>query len=117
MGYPTAGTPGDSVSSPSPSPLGAEGGVDELTRKCRAQMEIPANRRNEYSSTRFGNDAVLDTKELREEVATRYQNSGQQIDGYNVCTLQNGTNRGELRVMKEGATVKMTHALFNIIKR
>jgi len=51
-------------------------------------------------------NAILDTRELREEVAIRYRNSGENL-GYEIRALMNGRRVGELRLFKQGVPVRM----------
>lgn len=63
---------------------------------------------NDYASIRHAPKAILDTRELREEVAIRYANSGQ---GYEIRTLEGGRRAGEQRLFKNGAPAIMKRSL------
>jgi len=62
---------------PSPSPVPAA--EDLLTTRCAYQLRT--THANDYASPKHHPNAILDTRELREEVARRYMNSEQNL-GY-----------------------------------
>ena len=110
MGFPYEGTP-SSLASPYPAPV-AE---DLLTTRCINQMIT--KHANDYPSGKHGPDAILDSRELREEVARRYLDSGQNLPTYTVRKLESGRSSGELRIFKNGAPAIMNRMLFEIIRR
>jgi hypothetical protein len=88
---------------------------DELTERCQNQLNNGVNGRD-YASQSHDNDAVLHTKELREEVAIRYLARGGNLANTTVRTLQSGTFSGELRVCRYDTPMNMNRAFFNIIR-
>lgn len=87
---------------------------DELTERCQNQINYGARR--DYASQSHDDDAILDTRELREAVALRYLERNGNLANTIVRPLQSGSFSGELRVFLNGAPMNMTGALFNIIR-
>ena len=104
----------NSTNTPTPAPA-PEVPADLLTTRCQNQL-INGTAGKDYASQTYQANAVLDTRELREEVAIRYTSRGGNLPNVTVRPLRAGTYAGELRVCKNDTPANMSSALFDIIK-